>query len=396
MANSAITSFSPDRLTRIAPALRRYIDDGKIAGISAAIADRDTVVWQEHLGLSDIASGRPIADDAVYRIYSMTKPVTSVAILMLLEEGALRLADPVSRYAPAFASVSVSTDGSGSPDSLVAPNRPITIRDLLTHTSGLSYGLERDIAIDDLYRERVWAVADADPAMSVEAFVNIVAALPLAFQPGATFRYSVATDVLGYIIQVASGMPFDTFLQRRVLDPLGMTATGFQVRADDGDRLATVYGPDRAGGLRAILPPGAFRVTAPTAHPLGGSGLVSTIGDYTRFSRMLLRKGELDGVRLLGRKTVEWMTTNHLPPGVHPMGDLARGFGLGVSCVLDPGRSPTPASVGNFGWGGLANTHFWVDPVEEFTAVLMLQYMPRNTHPVIADFQALAYAALEG
>jgi len=386
--------FAPVRLARIEPALRRYIDEGKIAGISAAIGDRDGVVYQKHIGLSNVATGRPIGDDTLFRIYSMTKPVTSVAVLMLLEEGALRLSDPVALYAPAFSLVQVSTDSSGSPESLVAPQRPPTVRDLLIHTAGLSYGLERDIRLDDRYRERLWTFADADPALTLAAFIDAVATLPLAHQPGERFRYSVATDVLGYIVQVASGMPFDTFLETRIFRPLGMKDTSFQIPSAELERLAVVYGPDGSGGMWPVVPPGSFRVTAPTAHPLGGSGLVSTIGDYLRFARMLLRKGELDGVRLLGRKTVEGMTANHLQPGMHPFDDPARGFGLGVSHVLDPGRSSIPASVGNFGWGGLANTHFWVDPVEEFTAVLMLQYLPRNTHPVIADFQTIVYQAL--
>jgi len=388
------TGFSPERLARIRLAMQRYVDDGKLAGIITAIARRDQVVHLECVGNADIAADRPMRPDTLVRIYSMTKPITSVAVLMLLEEARLRLDDPISRYIPAFADTQVLADAKGNDGALVPPTRPIQIRDLLTHTAGLSYGFDPNDYLDGLYRKQLWEQQESLFEKGFEAVINAVAALPLAFQPGTAFRYSFATDVLGFLVQVVSGMPFDAFLKQRIFEPLGMTDTDFFVPAEKIERFAANYGPGDGGSLNVIDAPDTGRFSRPVSFPSGGGGLVSTTNDYLKFAQMLLNKGTGNGNRLLGRKIVEWMAINHLPEGVHPFGDRARGFGLGVSYMLDPGQSATPESVGNFGWGGAANTNFWVDPEEGFTAVFMAQFMPANTYPAVDDFRTLVYQAL--
>ena len=331
--------------------------------------------------------------DTIFRIYSMTKPITSTAVLMLMEEGRLRLADPIAQYIPGFKDVKVLDNAPGSGVRQVSADRPITIRDLLTHTAGLSYGFD-DVYIDELYRKHIWGPMETNPDLTLADWIGELAKLPLASQPGTRFRYSVATDVLGYLVQVISGMPFETFLKQRIFEPLGMIDTDFWVPPQKVERFAANYGPDAEAGLKVIDPPATSHYTRPSKAPSGGGGLVSTTGDYLRFAQMLLNKGELDGVRLLGRKTVELMTTNHLPDGVFSFDDPSAGFGLGVSVLLNLGKSQTLGSVGNFGWGGAANTNFWVDPKEELLGILMLQFMPSDTYPVVADFRNLTYQAL--
>jgi CubicO group peptidase (beta-lactamase class C family) len=403
--------FSSQRLARIHATMQRYVEERKLAGIVTLIARRGEVVHFDQVGMADIEAGTPMAADTLFRIYSMTKPITSVAALMLFEEARVRLTDPVAQYIPAFSDVKVLDHAAGTGAQLVAPTRPITIRDLFTHTAGLSYGFDQN-HIDALYRKHVWGAQEANPATTLEELVLAVARQPLVFQPGTRFRYSVATDVLGYLVQVIAGMPFDVFLRQRIFEPLGMVDTDFHVPPEKIMRFAANYGPakqeglseierltgsadpGKRAGLKVIDPPKTSRYARPTAAPSGGGGLVSTTGDYLRFAQMLLNRGELDGVRLLGRKTVELMTTNHLPEGVHPSDDPAFGFGLGVNVLLDLGKAQTLGSVGNFGWGGAANTNFWVDPKEQLLGILMAQFMPNNTYPATADFRILAYQAL--
>jgi CubicO group peptidase (beta-lactamase class C family) len=385
--------YSSERLGRIGVVMQRYVDENKLAGIVTLVARRGQVAHLETFGMADIEAGRPMQLDTLFRIYSMTKPIASTALLMLFEEGRVRLTDPVSRYVPAFAEVKVLDNAPGTGVRYVDVARPVTVHDLLTHTAGLSYGFE-EVYIDELYRKHVWAAREADADPTLESLVHEMAKLPLASQPGTRFRYSVATDVVGYLVQVISGMPFDEFLRQRVFEPLGMVDTDFWVPPAKIERFATTYGPGEEGGLKVVDAPQTSHYARPTRNPSGGGGLVSTTGDYLRFAQMLLNKGELDGVRLLGRKTVELMTVNHLPAGVHPFENTGSGFGLGVSVLLDLGQSQVPGSVGTFGWGGAANTDFWVDPQEEMVGILMLQFMPGGTYPVTQDFRALSYQAL--
>jgi CubicO group peptidase (beta-lactamase class C family) len=335
-----------------------------------------------------------MTERTIFRIFSMTKPVTSTAVMMLCEQGKLRLADPLSRYLPEFKDACVMAARPDGSYDLVPARREVTLHDLLTHSGGLSYGSDEHSALDKLYRETIRQL-DNEAEQVLEKWMQAFARarLPLAFQPGTDFRYSFSIDVLGYIVQLASGQLFDEYLQEHIFDPLGMPDTAFWVPPEKIDRLAATYGPDEQGGLKVLKP--WDDVTRPTRKPFGGGGLVSTAGDYFRFGQMLLNGGELEGVRLLGRKTVEWMLQNHLPDGVHPMGELANGFGLGGAVLLHPGLSHRPGSVGRFGWGGAANTEWWIDPAEQLNCIIMLQYMPCFTIPVVEDFAQLAYQALE-
>ena len=373
--------------------MQRYVDEKRLAGVITLVARRGAVVHLGKCGMADIEAGKPMQLDTIFRIYSMTKPITSTAVLMLMEEGRLRLADPIAQYIPSFKDVKVLDNAPGSGVRQVSADRPITIRDLLTHTAGLSYGFD-DVYIDELYRKHIWGPMETNPDLTLADWIGELAKLPLAFQPGTRFRYSVATDVLGYLVQVISGMPFETFLKQCIFEPLGMIDTDFWVPAEKVERFAANYAPDAEAGLKVIDPPATSHYTRPSKAPSGGGGLVSTTGDFLRFAQMLLNKGEVDGVRLLGRKTVELTTTNHLPDGIFSFDDPATGFGLGVSVLLNLGKSQTLGSVGNFGWGGAANTNFWVDPQEELLGILMLQFMPSDTYPVVADFRNLTYQAL--
>jgi CubicO group peptidase (beta-lactamase class C family) len=374
--------------------MQRYIDEKKIAGIVSLIARHGEVVHFEKAGMADIESAKPMQLDSIFRIYSMTKPITSTAVLMLLEEAKIRLSDPISQYIPAFKEVKVLDNTPGSGVKFIPPTREITIHDLLTHTAGLSYGFDDNVYIDELYRKNLWSMMESGQDVTIEAVIEAVAKLPLAFHPGTMYRYSIATDVLGYMIQVVSGISFDEYLKKHIFEPLGMVDTDFFVPADKVDRFTSTYGPDDQAGLKVTDPAAKSNYTRPTHFPSGGGGLVSTAGDYFQFSQMLLNKGELNGIRLLGRKTIDLMTVNHLPDGIDPFGDHSSGFGLGVSVLMDLGKNSTLGSVGNYGWGGAANTNFWIDPQEELIGILMLQYMPSDTYPIVMDFHNLTYQAL--
>jgi len=384
---------SSERMKRIGMAMQRYVDENKIAGILAMAARRGQVAYSQCFGMMDIEANKPMQFDTLFRIYSMSKPITSVAVMMLFEEGHFHLADPVSRFIPAFEDAKVLVKATESGLELANLEREITIWHLLTHTSGLSYGFSENDAVDKMYA-KYHRTLEQKPDTNLGQTVREIARLPLAHQPGSAWRYSMATDVLGYLVQVISGMPFDEFLKQRVLEPLGMDDTDFYVPETKIERFAVNYGPGEQGGLRVIDAPATSRYAKPTAHPSGGGGLVSSASDYMRFAQMMLNKGELDGVRLLGRKTVELMTMNHLPHALHPFEDLSRGFGLGVDVVTDVAKSQTLGSVGTYGWGGAANTVFWVDPREELIGLLMLQFMPGDTYPVIPDFRVSVYQSI--
>ena len=386
--------FSSARLARINTVMQRYVDQRKLAGMVTLVARRGQTVHFETCGMADVATGTPMRHDTLFRIYSMTKPITSAALLMLFEEGRFQLSDPIARYIPAFADVKVLDNSAGSGVRYVTQVRPISIRDLLTHTAGLSYGFDENVYIDELYREQVYTLREAQPNLTLEEFVEVIAKLPLAHQPGSAFRYSFATDVLGLLVQVIAGMPFAEFLRQRIFEPLGMNDTSFSVPAEQIGRFAANHGPDAEHGLVVTDAPATSDYARPTHLPSGGGGLVSSTSDYLRFAQMLLNQGELDGVRLLGRKTVELMTANHLPAGVHPFDDTCSGFGLGVSVLLDLAQSQSLGSVGTYGWGGAANTNFWIDPREQLIGILMLQFMPSDTYPVSPDFRTLVYQAL--
>jgi CubicO group peptidase (beta-lactamase class C family) len=386
--------FSAERLRRIEAAVQRYVDAGQIAGTLAMVARHGQIAYSETCGMMDVASDKPMRLDTIFRIYSMSKPITSVAALMLYEEGHFRLTDPVADYIPAFGDTRVLVAKTESGVVLADPLRPVTIRDLMTHTAGLAYGLDQSTYVDKLYVDQIWNRLECEPEIALEELIEIIARQPLAFQPGSAWKYSIATDVLGYLVQVVSGQPFDVFLKERVFAPLEMIDTAFYVPPDKVERFATNYGPDGNGGLKAIDLPRSSRFTRRVRHPSGGGGLLSTATDYMRFAQMLLNRGELDSVRLLGPKTVELMTANHLLPGQHPWEDKSFGFGLGVGVVIDLAQSASLGSVGSYGWGGAANTRFWIDPHEDLIGLLMLQFMPNGTYPIVDDFVIAVYQAL--
>jgi CubicO group peptidase (beta-lactamase class C family) len=394
MVKPESVGISSERLKRLDTCMQGYVDRQQFAGIVTLVARHGQVAHFEKIGWQNLAAKQPMAADTIFRIYSMTKIITSAVVLMLAEEGKLRLSDPLSLYVPGFKQARVSIPRNGVDFDLVPANREILIHDLFTHTAGLSYGFEENSALDSLYRERLWTSQTNPAGLNLEEFITELAKLPLASQPGTAYRYSFSIDVLGYVAQLVSGLPLEELLQERIFGPLGMVDTAFWVPPEKIGRFAALYGPAKAGGLEEIVPNDGIPFTRPPRMTSGGGGLVSTAADYFRFGQMLLNKGELEGTRLLGRKTVEWMLQDHLPPGV-PQTRAWNGFGLGGSVLIHPGLSPVPGSLGKFGWGGAANTEFWIDPVEDLLALIMVQYMPAFTIPLVEDFVMGVYQALE-
>ncbi|HTZ81507.1 MAG TPA: serine hydrolase domain-containing protein [Stellaceae bacterium] len=392
--------LSSARLARIDDWRERIVADGKVAGATTLVARRGKVVHLASSGLADIERGTAMTPATVHRFYSMTKPLTSAAIMMLYEEGRFQLDDPVTRFLPYFANQRVCTGASRGKLETVPAERDITFRDLLTHTSGLTYGFMESTAVDALYREKGIDFGAADSSLG--AVVEALAALPLIAQPGSEWNYSVSTDVLGYLVEVISGRPFAQFLHERLIDPLGMADTDFYVKRANAGRFAANYARGRDGKLALIDDPGDSRFLRPTKVPSGGGGLVSTAADYWRFCRMMLRKGELDGVRYLGRKTVELMMMNHLRGDMAAMGQPrwsestaeGIGFGLGFSVTLEPARAQIVGTPGECAWGGAASTAFWIDPAEDMAVIFLTQLMPSTTWPFRRELRVLSYQAV--
>jgi CubicO group peptidase (beta-lactamase class C family) len=394
--------FDADRLRRLDSHFRRYVDDGRLAGWTIAVARRGQVVHLAHHGLADVEADRPVADDTLWRIYSMSKPITSVAALMLYERGALDLNDPVAKFIPAFADMRVYRSGSAANPGTAPATEPMRVWHLLTHTSGLTYGFHHAHPVDEMYRSKGFEFG-APPGMDLAAACEGWAQLPLLFDPGSEWNYSVSTDVLGRVVEVASGQSLDAFFAEHVFGPLDMTDTAFSVAGDDLERLAALYVPKPGGGLHRNSAMGDA-ATRPPSFLSGGGGLVSTAADYHRFAQMLARGGELDGARLLSPRTVAYMTRNHLP-GDADLDAFGRpifaesafkgvGFGLGVSVVIDAAAGKALTNDGEYAWGGLASTAFYVDPVEEITAMFFTQLMPSSTYPIRPQLRALVNQAL--
>ena len=396
----AEAGFDPDRLARADRHFARYVDEGKLAGWQLLVSRHGRVVHSSTYGLRDREAGLPVEPDTIWRIYSMTKPVTSVAAMMLCEEGLLSLRDPVADHLPEFAGARVYSHGSGLAPA-TDPAGPMRIHHLMTHTSGLTYGFLRASVVDEMYRSTGFEFFPTDGS-DLAAAVRHWAAQPLLFQPGTEWNYSVATDVLGRVVEVVSGMSLDRFFAERILGPLGMADTGFTVPDGKRDRLAALYAnvPGKQPARADAFPPDP----ATQNFFAGGAGLFSTTADYARFTSMLLNRGELDGVRLLGSRTVDHMTRNHLPGG-RTIAEIGRpfdtvtaldglGFGLGFSVLVDPVANGSIASPGEFGWGGLASTVFWVDPVERITVIFMTQLIPSSTLPIRPQLRYLINSAL--
>ncbi|MBA2323111.1 MAG: beta-lactamase family protein [Pseudonocardiales bacterium] len=392
-----------DRLGRIDAHFARYVEDGRLAGLLTVVARRGKVVHVGAQGQRDVEAGLPVQTDTLWRIYSMTKPVTSVAAMMLVEQGRMELSDPISHYLPEFAEPRVYAGGSALKPITVPAAEPIRVWHLLTHTAGLTYGFHHAHPVDAIYRANGFEFGPK-PGFDLAACCAAWAGLPLVSQPGTEWVYSVATDVLGRVIEVVSGQPLDEFLAESLLGPLGMTDTTFGTPESEAHRLAALYSPHPETGELVRSPLGERTLRRPRMFS-GGGGLVSSAVDYHRFTQMLLRRGELDGVRVLGSRTVDYMTRNHLPGGVD-LDSFGRpvfaetplvgvGFGLGFSVILDAAATKVASSEeGEFAWGGAASTAFWVDPKEELTALLFTQLMPSSTHPVRTQLRSLVYQAL--
>ena len=375
----AAANLDAEALNQATALLHQLVAENKIAGAVAAVARNGKLAYLEAVGVQDLSTRAPMTDRTLFRIYSMTKPVTAVAVMMLHEEGKFRLDDPVEKYLPEFAEVKV-----GAADAARPPSRPMTVEDLLLHTSGLSH------RTSDLYRGlKVRSRADTLPQ-----FITKITRAPLMEDPGTRFRYSEATTVLGRLVEVWSGQPFDRFLETRVLAPLAMTETRFWVPAEARGLLATVYGPPEAGTLRPVEIEAVPFTERPTLIE-GAVGLVSTVPDFLRFSQMLLNEGELEGTRLLRAETVRRMVGNGLAPAVLQARGGKMGWGLGnVNIVLDPSGVNYPARVGEYGWDGTAGTIFWVDPSRKLVSVLMTQSAPANPEGIRQRFKTLVEAAV--
>jgi CubicO group peptidase (beta-lactamase class C family) len=388
-------------LDRLDEYLVRFVDEGRLPGFLVSLARGGRVVHLTTHGLRDVAAGLPVESDTVWRIYSMTKPVTALAVLMLAEEGGLALDDPLERHLPAFAGPRVYVSGSGEEITTRPAPGPILIRHLLTHTAGLTFGFYCSHPVDALYRAAGLA-SSVPPGADLAETMDVYASLPLQFDPGTQWNYSVASNILGRVVEVVSGQPLDTFFAERILGPLGMTDTAFHVTDEQAVRLAELYGQTDAGGIEPI--PG-LPVHGRPRFLSGSGGLVSTAHDMHRFMELLRRRGELDGTRLVTPATVDLMTRNHLPgdadlrsygsrPAHDDPGNDGVGFGLGVSVVIDPTRTQAPSGLGMYGWSGVATTTFWVDPSRDLTLQFMTQVRPRTSLKIFPELKRLVHEAV--
>jgi CubicO group peptidase (beta-lactamase class C family) len=412
---------SAERLERLTELMNARVADGTMVGGLGMIARNGKIVYSETYGQADREAGRAMTEDAIFRIYSMTKPITAVALMMLYEEGKFFLNDPVARYIPELANLEVALSTADGATGIISdgttsrtvgegdlaktgqtrkPRRQPTVRDLLTHTAGFTYGVFGNTEVDQAYRE----AGILNPNKNLKEFVTDLGKLPLQYEPGTKWHYSVAVDVQGRLVEVLSGMSFGEFLKKRIFEPLDMPDTSFTIAPENLGRLAQMYAPEgTAGGGFFAAASGPDLVVAPAAASAryidggafegGGGGLLSTARDYMRFSQMLLNGGELDGTRLLSPKSIELMTMNHL--GDIPMGfnRQGAGFGLGFGLVLDPGLVGEVSTAGEYNWGGAAGTTFWVDPEEQLIGLFMVQSLPHRTR-LRGEFKSLVYQSL--
>jgi CubicO group peptidase (beta-lactamase class C family) len=403
----AQVGLDPASLARMDRHFQRYVDDGKLPGWLITVSRHGKLAHVSTCGNRDAEAGLPVQADTLWRLYSMTKPITSVAAMMLYEEGAFELNDPISAYLPEFGATRVFSGGSDLRPVTVPMAEPIRIWHLLSHTSGLTYGFLRANPVDALHRIRGFEWS-SPPGLDLAGCCEIWASLPLLFQPGTEWNYSVATDVVGRLVEVLSGQTLEEFFASRIFGPLGMTDAGFWADADRAPRLAALYSPGAGGGINRldVLGDAAFE------HPAflsGGAGGIASAADYHRFTQMLLGRpdspaGELDGVRLLGPRTVAYMTRNHLPGGADLMSFgrqlfaeaplRGTGFGLGFAVVTDPAAVRTLTSAGEFSWGGAASTAFFVDPAEQLTVSFYTQLLPSSAYPIRSQLRQLVYAAI--
>ena len=410
--------FSSERLEKLTQLMNAKVEDGTMVGGMGMIARNGKIIYSQTYGQADREAGKAMTDDAIYRIYSMTKPITGVALMMLYEEGKFRLNDPIAMYIPEMANlqVALSTAGTGivsdgttsttigsGDESLVGqtrkPTRQPTIRDLMTHTAGLTYGVFGNTEVDQAYR-KAGLLGDMD----LKEFVTALGKLPLQYDPGSQWHYSVSVDVQGYLVEVLSGMKFSEFLQQRIFGPLDMKDTAFKVNEGNKDRLTQLYKPKGVTADNYFSPATGSGLEVADAFisagyiyggkfESGGAGLIATARDYLRFSQMMLNGGELDGVRILSPKTVDLMTTNHIGDMGLGFGRKGVGFGLDFAVVLNPGEVGEVSSAGEYNWGGAAGTRFWIDPQEQLIGLFMVQSIPHRTR-LADDFKVMTYQAL--
>ena len=396
--------MSSERLDRIRPAFESYVTEGKLSGVITVVARDGQVVHFEASGHQDVEAGEPMTEDTLFRMYSMTKPIASAALMILWEEGHFLLSTPLSAILPEFADTQVYVSGDGGDMETEPPRRPIVIRDLMTHTSGLTYTFIPSPVAASYAAAGLEGSADAVPHDDLAHYVRELAKQPLLAHPGTAWNYSVGLEVAGRVVEVVSGQTFGDFLKERIFDPLAMVDTAFHVPDEKLDRFAVNYAPTPEGGIVVMDDPetSAYR-TAPKVE-MGGSGLVATAGDYLRFAQMLANGGELDGVRILGTQTVALMMDNHLGSayGPSPMSSLnldmgmseGMGYGLGGYSITDTGLTGLPASPGTYGWGGAASTDFLVDPEEDLVAIVLTQLLPTGTYPLRPTMEVLTYQAI--
>jgi CubicO group peptidase (beta-lactamase class C family) len=404
--------LSAERLARLDQVMtRRYVDGGELPGLLTMVYRNGKLAHTGMSGHMDIERGKPMREDAIFRIYSMSKPITSVALMMLVEEGLLGLDDAVSTYIPSWKKLAVYASGmpnllpGGPPQFITAPvERPMKVIDLATHTSGLTYGFMNRTNVDAAYRRA--HINEFTTEGGLETMIEQLSKLPLEFSPGTAWNYSVSIDVMGYLVQKLSGMSFGEFLRTRLFEPLGMVDTAFYVPPEKIERFASCYQPKEGGGLKLQDDAGKSTYAEPPALEAGGGGLVSTAHDYMRFCRMMLHGGTLDGVQILSPKTVELFSLNHLPdnkeladmapPGLFSeAGYSGIGFSIGCGVNINVAKTRLPGTLGEYFWGGAASTAFWIDPKEDLAVVFMTQVMGSDARLTLRrDLRTLVYSAM--
>jgi len=394
--------LSAARLARIDEHVRtRYVDTGRIPGAVILVHRHGETAHFSAFGHADVARGTPMREDTIVRIYSMTKPLTTVAFMMLVEQGKVALDDPVHRHIPEWRDLGVYAGGFMETFRTRRTDRPMLIVDLLRHTAGLTYGFQQNTNVDAAYRQL--KIGEIEKHGTLDGMIAALAKLPLEFSPGTAWNYSVATDVIGYLVGRLSGQRFEDYLHEKLLEPLGMVDTGFHVPAGKESRLAACYAFDPKAKMVLQDDPSTSPYLSPPSLVSGGGGLVSTAADYLRFCRMMLNGGTLNGTQYLSPKTIDLMTRNHLP-GNQDLPALSRslfseaayngiGFGLGFSVMMDPARALIPGSVGEYAWGGAASTAFWIDPREELAVVFLTQLLPSAALPIRRELRTLVYSA---
>ena len=403
------SGFDLNRLNRVVDLCNRYVEESKIPCAQVQVAHDGNVVLRHTTGMADIESAAPLMDDAIFRIYSMTKPITSIALMQLYEQGKFLLEDPVEKFLPSYKNPVVLLGGSLFKPELRPAETVMTIRDLLTHTSGLTYGFHFQNNLDQMYRDKKLGGpltgGEGRADASLEEAIDIMGGLPLLFDPGTAWNYSMSTDVCGRLIEVIGDCNFDDYLEENIFSPLGMIDTGFLVPQDKIHRFTSTYILNESGALEVTDPAQNSPYQKERLFLSGGGGLVSTTDDYQRFVDMLSNEGAADGNQIIGRRTLELMTMNHLPQG-KLLNEVGRstfsetalagmGFGLGFSVLMDSAANAGLGTIGEFAWGGAASTRFWVDPVEKVSCIFMTQFMPSGYYPIRRELTTSVYQAIK-